>query len=133
MPNGFHGSKEEWERMESPLLEIDEFLLNFAQVNGMKFSKNYHNWPERSIEWGKDIRRLIQIYLEDEERMVFNFWICASQDSGQERYWKHTFLKKKVPFSEIKDNIHQLLEEGRRTLESWGEKDLEFGTKISRL
>lgn len=133
MPNGFQGSKEEWERIQSFLLEIDELLLDFAKVNGMELSKNYHNWPERSITWGEDIRRLIQIYLDDEKIMTFNFWICASQDRGQKRYWKNTFLKKGVHFFEIKDNLLHLLEEGHRILESWFEKDLEFATKISKL
>lgn len=35
MPNGgFDGSIEEWEKMEAPLLEIDEILAEFVVLSG---------------------------------------------------------------------------------------------------
>jgi hypothetical protein len=49
MPNGFHGSEEEWERIEAPLRTIDAGIAAFAERNGLIGSKNYHNWPERSL------------------------------------------------------------------------------------
>ncbi len=94
---------------------------------------NYFGWPERSLSWGKNIRKLIQIYYEDEKKAIFDFWICSSQDRGLKRYWKNTFLKKGVPFSEIKRNIHDLLEKGFNELESWKEEDLEFAREIKKI
>ena len=129
MPNGFHGSREEWERMESPLLEIDESLKDFAQAHTMELSLNYHAWPSRRLTWVKDIHRLIEISLEDEREMTFSFWICAWRDSHRKRYWKKAYLREGAPLPEIKKELKQLLDEGIETLESWHKKDLKSSTR----
>jgi hypothetical protein len=129
MPNGFHGSREDWERMESPLLEIDESLKDFAQAHTMELSLNYHAWPSRRLTWGVDIHRLIEISLEDEREMTFNFWICAWKDGRRKRYWKNAYLREGAPFPEIKEELRQLLQEGIETLESWHKKDLRSSTR----
>lgn len=125
MPNGFHGSEDEWKRMEAPLLEIDQPLLTYATQYSMKLSKNYHGWPERSLVWGDGVRRLIQIYLQDEKSMTWNVWLCASQNRGKKRFWKNQFLKRAVPFQEIRDNLQILLAQARAMLSTWAERDLE--------
>jgi hypothetical protein len=35
MPNGFDGTDEEWERMEAPLVAVDDVLAEFADARGM--------------------------------------------------------------------------------------------------
>ena len=124
MPDGFHGSREEWERMEAPLREIDGSLKDFARSNKMELSLNYHAWPNRRLKWVTDIHRLIEISLEDEREMTFSFWICAWRDGRRRRYWKNTYLIEGAPLSEIKEELQRLLQEGMQTLESWHGKDL---------
>jgi len=133
MPNGFHGKKEEWDRMEAPLLEIDGVLADFAEKHGCQYSRNFHNNPERSISWGKKIEKLIQIYLDDEDKLTFNLWIAATQDRWGKRYWKKEFLRKGVPISDIKQNLPALLHRSYEILESWKNKDLELAVKLWKL
>jgi hypothetical protein len=42
MPNGYYGSIEDWEKMEAPLLDVDELLARFAVERNMHLVKNYH-------------------------------------------------------------------------------------------
>jgi hypothetical protein len=126
MPNGgFDGSIEAWEKMEAPLLEVDGLLARFAAERNMQVVKNYHNWPQRYLEWVKDgIHRAIQIVAANESKMTFHLGVGAWKDRGDQRYGADELLKKFVPWDEIRDNLDQLLEEGFKTLESWSEKDL---------
>ncbi len=124
MPNGFYGSEETWQRIESPLRALDTVLEGYARQHGMSFGANYHNGPERSLRWGSPVRRLMQIYLEDERAPTYNFWLCASEDRGHQRYWKNAFLKRAVPVLDIQRNLQQLLEAGREQLEQWQSQDL---------
>jgi hypothetical protein len=127
MPNGgFYGTKEEWERIEAPLVRLDTRLELFAASSGMSLDKNYHNWPERSLEHNGRIKRLIQIYLADEKRMVFNLWLCASQDKGLKRFWKNEFIIKEQPIDEISENLELLLAKAKERLDSWKESDLKL-------
>ena len=124
MPDGFHGSVEEWERIESPLREIDKTLDDFARAHQMAIARNYHAWPSRRLKWGEDIQRLIEISLENDRDMTFNFWICAWRDGRRKRYWKNAYLKEGAPLPEIRDQLQQLLQEGWKTLEGWHKRDL---------
>ena len=130
MPNGFSGTNEEWERMEAPLLAVENVLADFAATNGMQITKNYHEWPERSLTWGTRIRRLIQLYAAESDQPTFNLWLCASQDRGLSRFWKREFLVEKKPLEAFAPGLLQLLEEARSKLDSWTEEELEFATKI---
>lgn len=106
-------------------MEIDAALSQFSQDNEIRIEKNYHAWPSRSLEWkDKNIEKKMEISLQDEKRVTYGFWLCAWQDKPDGRYWKNIFVKKNIPFLEIKINIQQLLGEGYKTLESWTEKDL---------
>jgi len=133
MPNGFHGSDAEWQRIESPLQALDAELEAFSERYGIPLSRNGRNWPDRSLEWGSSIRRLIQIYLADEEQLTYNFWLCASEDRGNKRYWKKKFLMEGVSTSDISKELEKLLEEGRTLLESWGSDTLEFAVTLRSL
>jgi hypothetical protein len=117
--------------MEAPFLRIDAALDSFSTLHNLTRRGNYHNWPERSLIWSSDgIERLIQIYLEDEKILTVNFWICASEDRGSERFWKHQLLRKAVPVEEIERDLNQLLSYAKETLDTWSGSDLEFATKL---
>jgi hypothetical protein len=124
MPNGHYGTDEEWKRLEGPLRDIDEPIEAFARRHGMAISRNYHNWPERSLRWDSNPERLIQVYLEDEERLTWNLWLCAGQDRGGQRFWKNQMLRRNVPMSEIRPVIERLLDEALTIVGSWQEEDL---------
>jgi len=133
MPNGFHGSREEWARMEMPFLKIDAQLAEFALESGFSLTKNYHGWPERSlVSTEGNLHRLIQIYLENEEKLTLNLWICVSEDRGNERFWKKHTLRKDVPAKEIENDLSTLLKEALEIARSWTSGDLKFATKIKR-
>ena len=131
MPNGFYESKEIWDRMEAPLIELDPILEEYANEHDLAIDQNYHNWPSRSLEWsGNDISRKIQIYLGDDNKQIFNLWIAAWQDHEGKRYWKNDFLKKEVLITEIKPNLRELLDQARTTVNSWQSSDLEFAVHL---
>jgi hypothetical protein len=133
MPNGFHGAPQEWARLELPLTKLDARLVNFAYKHQLSLSKNHSGYPERSLRSSDDgLQRLIQIYLEDEHDLTFNLWICASEDRGDERFWKRKFLCRAVPAQEIDNNLESLLREAFEIARSWARTDLELGTKIKR-
>lgn len=127
---GWYGTKDEWARLESPLIEVDPILSEFAKEFELEMRKNFKDWPERSFEWGVSIRRLIQLYLADEKLLTFNLWLCASQDRGTKRYWKQLSTVKGLPISEFKDSLATLLRDGWKTLESWSETDLELAANL---
>ncbi len=129
---GWYGTKEEWERIEGPLLEVDSILDDFATETGITISKNYKDFPERSFVWGGDVSCLIQLYLVDEKDLTFNLWLCASQDRGRKR-----FLKKDTPIKEqrveqFKDSLARELRKGHQRLVEWGNNPdkLEFATEL---
>ena len=130
---GYWASKDEWQRVEAPLLEVDSILNEFASEFGHRVTKNHKDWPERSIEWGVNIRRLVQLYLADEKDLTFNLWLCASQDRDGKRYWKQENLVKGCPIAEFQHHLPSLLREGRAKLEGWNESDLEFATNLGRI
>ena len=133
MANGGHwATDDEWRRVEAPLLEVDAEIGQFAKEFGLRVTKNLKDWPERSIAWGSAIRRLIQLYLVDEKQLTFNLWLCASQDRGDERYWKHEKLISAKTVSEFKDSLPVLLREARMKLEAWSERDLELAVHLHR-
>ena len=133
MPNGFHGSRAQWERLEAPLRALDGELETFSQRYGIALSRNQRNWPDRSLVWGAPVRRLIQIYLADVERVTYDVWLCASEDRGNKRYWKRRFLRERAQASDISAEITELLERGRALLESWDGEALEFATTLTPL
>jgi len=130
MPNGFHGEKEEWVRISTPIKELDEKLSRFAEENGMKISIDYHNVPSRSLRWGKDIERGIHITLVDEKKMIYRYGVSAFQDRGDDRYWKKSIILQDVSLETIKNDLHKLLTDGKRIVDDWEAEDLEFAIKL---
>ena len=108
---GWHGTEEEWERVEAPLIEIDNVISDFSEEFNLKLTKNLKDYPERSMLWmNNNIRCLIQIYAANLEGLTWNLWLCASEDrdkgylwwKSKERYWKKEFLVEKKLMSELK-------------------------------
>ena len=123
---GYWQSKEDWLRAESPLLALDDELTAFAAEHSLRLTKNHKEWPERSLEWGGNIRRLIQVYLADEKTLTFHLWLCASQDRQDGRYWKQALLVEAKPVSNFQESFPELLRVARAELESWSQDVLEL-------
>ena len=130
MPNGYHGSDEGWQRLEEPLCQADSVIAAFGKRHGIPIGRNHHNWPERSLEWGKNPARIIQIYLEDESQLSWTVWICASEDRGRQRFWKRSYLRRGVQMNALLGEIESILEEGFRVVSSWTSDQLEFAATL---
>ena len=130
MPNGFHGTKEEWDRLQAPLREVDEVIGEFARVHDLDVDANYHNMPSRRLIWHtREITHVIQVSLNDEDMTMYvSFY--AWQDKNSVR--RGTGLKQISGLSvpELKSQLPGLLEEGYRLLESLSEAELEVWTAI---
>ena len=131
MPNGSDNDEQARTRREAPLLRLDPALEGFARDHRVALGRNYHGGPERSLTWGAPIRRLIQIYPEDEAALTWNVWLCASEDRGRARYWKQEFLERAVPIDAMERALPQLLERARLRVESWSSDQLEYATGLS--
>jgi len=129
---GWYGTKEEWDRIERPLLEVDPIIEAFAKEYGLPIGRNHKDWPERSLVWGDEVRCLIQLYLADEKSLTFNLWLCVSEDRGSKRYWKHETPIKQMQVPDFKDSLAAQLKEGRRKLLEWSNNrdQLEFATTL---
>jgi hypothetical protein len=129
---GWHGTREEWDRIEAPLLDIDSVISEFAAKVGLSVQKNQKDWPSRHIEWGSDVRCLIQLYLADQETLTFNLWLCASEDRGNKRYWKQEMPIKQLPVSDFAGSLGAQLQKGHAKLSEWckNKMQLEFATVI---
>ena len=133
MSNGGYFDDRQWQKLEEPLLAVDPIIKDFAAANGLEVLKNQKDWPERSIVWHEyDVRCLIQLYLVSEESMTFNFWLCASQDRGGERFWKQETPVKNQPIPEFSAQLATLLNEGREKLLLWSHDPsvMEYATDI---
>ena len=128
MANGFHGPDAEWKRMEAPLLQTDEAFRAAAEKHQLRLSANVKLWPERSLTWGIDIRRLIQLFLKDENVLTFNLWLSASEDRPGVRYWKQEMLVDQQPIEAFLNNLPSLLEEAYARVNSWQSDQLELAT-----
>ena len=130
-PNGHSGSKAAWTRIERPLIAVDAVIGAFAKQHSLTSSANYHNWPERSLVWGDDVRRLIQIYLESEEQLTYRVWLCASRDREGKRYWKQENLRVGLSPEQLKAELPTLLDRAYAKVNAWQEASLEIATEVS--
>jgi|HubBroStandDraft_3_1064219.scaffolds.fasta_scaffold342375_2 hypothetical protein len=131
---GWYGTDEEWKRIEAPLKLLDPELDRFARKHGLAVTKNFKNWPERSLHWDAEVRCLIQVFLVDESTLNLNLWICASQDRDGSRFWKKETLRNGVQASELAGELFELLEAGKRKLDCWDAhpEELQFATTLAQ-
>ena len=82
---------------------------------------------------GDKVQCLIQIWLVDETALTLNFWLCATEDRDNARYWKTDMPRKEVQSSELEQGLDQLLEDGKRTLDAWSKnpESFVFATKLA--
>ncbi|MGN6507135.1 MAG: hypothetical protein ACTHM6_16390 [Tepidisphaeraceae bacterium] len=130
MANGFHGPEAEWKRMEAPLLQTDEIFRTIAEKHHLHLSSNVKLWPGRLLTWGKDIRRLVHLFLEDDKALTFKLWLCASEDRPGARYCKQELLINQQPIEAFLSNLPSLLEEAYCRVNSWQSEQLEFATVL---
>jgi hypothetical protein len=130
---GRHGTPDEWQRLEAPLLALDPVFETFAARHGLELSRNAKDWPERSLRWGGNPSFLIQMYLESETGPGWNVWLCCSEDRSDRRYWRNEFAVHGEPVESIRDRLPHLLEDSFNRLESWGAdpSQLEFATMLT--
>ncbi len=124
MANGFYGSKGEWKRITIPLERLDPELERFAHAKGLTLGRNTKNWPDREFRWEDKLRRLIQIYLADQERLTWTMWMCAYEDRSSGRFLKKQTLLDAVPIEDLESQLPELLESAWATVTSWSASDL---------
>ncbi len=126
MPNGFHGSREEWEQLEAPLLELDDRIWAFAEPRGLHCVRNYHNWPNRSVSWKRgDMERKVEISLVQGAPKTYDICVLAWRDVQRTRYAKKADVKRRVSFAELSARLERFLDEGIALANSWPEGNLE--------
>ena len=127
MPNGFNGTKEEWDRIEAPLKELDELISAFAREKGIEVDYNYHNRPNRRLIWdSQGMTRAIQVTLQDEDKLTLAVAFFAWRDVNGERYGKWVRVINDLTLPELKNRIESLLAEGYQTLTSFPAEELDF-------
>lgn len=119
MPNGFHGSEAEWERLEQPLRRLDDMLEGFAKRAGLTLVKNERNWPDRTFRWGNRPSKLIQVFLESASGPCYTVWACAYDDRSRAEYWKHETLLKAASIEQVAQQLPRLLSEAVLAVENW--------------
>ena len=124
MANGFHGPKNAWERITTPLVSLDEELELFASHRGVTLGKNTKNWPNREFRWFDQMERLMEIFLEDERYLTWTLWICAYEDRTDGRYWRTKTLRKAASVKKLQETLRTDLEDGWQTVTRWRPEDL---------
>ncbi|MBT8399310.1 MAG: hypothetical protein KJO98_02440 [Rhodothermia bacterium] len=127
MPNGFHGTGAEWDRIESPLHRLDDTLARFADERGLQLRKNTRNWPDRRLEWNDAMNRSIQIRLVDDKiPPTYAVGIYAWQDRAVGRYIKGVTLVESAPIDVLEKNLGDVLKDAASRLDGWTPDDLEY-------
>jgi len=132
---GWYGTQEEWDAAEHPLPQLDPILRDFAEKNGLTLSKNYKDWPERSLKAHMPLASLIQIFRVSLIADAWKVWVVCSEDRDGERFWKQGFVANGITGNELTLTLETLLQEGLARLTDWNARpqDLEFGTRLVRL
>ena len=132
---GWYGTREEWDRLEAPLLELDPMISSFSDEHSLALSKNHKDWPGRSLKWGQSPSCLMQLYLADADTLVWHLWLCCSEDRGSERFWRQERIIDGEQIATFAPRILPVLREGYGRLEKWraAPDRLEFATTIAPL
>ncbi len=118
-------SAEDWERIETPLHALDPDLDAYARSNEMELSKNFKDWPERSLRWRSDeVDRHIQVVLGDEQNLLYHVWLVASQDREEGPYLKRASVANGLTIDVLENKLEPLLDQARDLLNSWPAEEL---------
>jgi hypothetical protein len=131
---GWYGTRDEWDRIEKPLIEVDSILDEFSRDFALHIEKNERDWPSRAFVWANgDVRCLIQLYLADQADLTFNLWLCASLDQNGKRYWKQEMTIKQEPVGQFKAELASYLQQGYQQLQDWSATpaNLEYATDLA--
>ena len=122
MPNGFHGPKEEWERMEAPYRRIDPVIDAFARRHGLQVVRNYRD-ADRSLRFNDDLSRALWVNATDKYgiKETYEVSIIAHQDR-ETRYLKAARVGDPVGI----DDLERVLERATTIVRSWTANDLEI-------
>jgi hypothetical protein len=82
------------------------------------------------LRWNTAVECLIQLYLQNPERLTFNLWLCATKDRGTSRFWRREFPVNDHKLEDFADQLPKLLDEAFARVSSWSSDSLEFGTKL---
>ena len=117
-------STKAWTRIEGPLRALDDELEAYAERHGLRLSRNFREWPERSLRWQDDLERPIQIMLPDGTNLLFGVWLAAWRDEGEVRHWKRASLAAGKTIGQIEERLPALLDEAKQTVCAWTADDL---------
>lgn len=125
MPNGFDGTREDWDRLEAQFLEWDATLDDFAREHGLTLSRNDHGWPARSLEAvDASLRRKVELVASDQPRGTFDVWAYAWKDVGGRRLSKVSAIRRHLPAAEMAGHLPEILHEAWETSRGWSDRDL---------
>ncbi len=119
MANGFYGTEEEWNRIETPLQKLDAEMQNFAETHQLVLIKNEKGSPDRSFHWRENPKVLIQIFMESEKALTYTMWVSASDNRSRAEYWKHQTLIKASPIDVLEGELQELLQRAYTTANDW--------------
>lgn len=91
-------TKEQWDILEKPLIEIDDELMKIAKRTNSTIIKNYHEWPSRDLHWmnGDGMNRKLDIALEDSLNSFQVVGYAWRDNTDGQRFIKILHLKKKI-------------------------------------
>jgi hypothetical protein len=120
MPNGFHGPKEEWDRLEAPYVRIDPLLAAFAGRHGIQVNRNYRG-ADRSLRYHDALSRAIWVHATDKygANGTYEVSVIAHQDRP-DRFIKVGHVAKSVAI----DDLDRVLEQAAGLVSSWTAEDL---------
>lgn len=126
MPNGFHGTRTEWDRLEAQFRDWDWMLNDFAREHGLTLSKNEHGWPGRSLEaFESPLRRKIEVVVNADPVGTFDVWAYAWSDAGGQRRTKILPVRKSATAAEIGGSLPEVLNDAWQAARAFSERDLE--------
>jgi len=121
MPNGFMGSRDEWDRLEAPLVALDRAFDEFAARHGCTLERNYHAWPCRIFRWQRDdgVKRSVAIALESEAASTFAVSGQAWVDASPEHWLTKTLAPViRMPAPLDAGSVGEVLEDAHRQVDA---------------
>jgi hypothetical protein len=125
MPNGFTGSRDNWNEAQAALEVVDALIPECFHDRKIVIIENAHEWPSREIEWmEKGLKRKIQVYPSTEDSRAYNVWLCASTKAEGVLLWKREFLRENASWETLLKEIREVLMQAVGIVESWMFEDL---------